>query len=201
MIKKTIKDTDPEVLISHLRAEIGDLIDSWILYRHFKLTGQKLQTDDILADSKNKELYFLYLVTGKFRDDMITRVAELGDKKVGQLTFHFATRKFKALESEVDTFEKFVKDNKFTDRRNNFISHKNLKPTWTENKAPDRISYKTMTKAIAMAIRLMKKFDELHYGIKIRRQWQLIRKSRYEFSVSRKAEYIIMPLIVDTNGV
>lgn len=200
MIKKTIKDTDPEVLISHLRAEIGDIIDSWILYRHFKLMSQKLQTDDIRADSKNKELNFLYLVTGKFRDDIIARVAELGGKKVGQLTFHFATRKFKVLGTEVDAFEKYVKDNKFTDRRNNFISHKNLKPTWTENKAPDRISYRTMTKAIAMAIRLMKKFDEHHYGTTIRRQWHLVRKSRYEFTVSRKAEYMIMPLIVDRNG-
>lgn len=200
MIKKIIKDTDPEVLISHLRAEIGDIIDSWILYRHFKLTSQKLQTDDIRADSKNRDLNFLYMVTGKFRDDIIARIAELGDKKVGQLTFHFATRKFKALESEVDTFEKFVKDNKFVDRRNNFISHKNLKPTWAGNKAPDTISYRTMTKAIAMAIRLMKKFDEVHYGPKIRRQWHLVRKSRYEFTLSRKAEYMVMPLILDTNG-
>src|SRR5690606_17813303 len=105
MMMKTIKDTDPEVLISHVRAEIGDIIDSWILYRHFKLMSQKLQTDDIHADSKNKELNFLYLVTGKFRDDIIARVAELGGKKVGQLTFHFATRKFKVLGTEVRSEE------------------------------------------------------------------------------------------------
>ena len=87
MIKKTIKDTDPDVLISHLRAEIGDLVDSWILYKHFKLASQKLQTDDIYADAQNKNLNFLYLVTDKFRDDLIARIAELGDKKVGQLNF------------------------------------------------------------------------------------------------------------------
>jgi len=198
MIKKTIQDTDPEVLISHLRAEIGDIIDSWILFRHFKQTSRQLQTDDIAADIQNKELNFLYMVTAKFKDDLISRLAELGDKKVGQLTFHFASRKFKALESEVNKFEKFIKDNKFTDNRNNFISHKNLKPTWTENKAPYRISYKSITIALAMAIALMKQFDELYYGVKIRHKWNLIRKKRYEFTVSRRAEYMLMPHMVDT---
>jgi hypothetical protein len=201
MIKKTIKDTDPAVLISHLRAEIGDLIDSWILFRHFKLASQKLQTDDIYSDTQNENLNFLYLVTGKFRDDLIARIAELGDKKVGQLTFHFACRKFKILETEVDMFERFVKDNKFTDRRNNFISHKSIKPKWDDNKAPHRISYKVMTRALAMAIRLMKQFDEYHYGVKIKRQWQIARKRRYEFSPSRRADFMMIPFILDTNGV
>jgi len=200
MIKKTIKDTDPDVLISHLRAEIGDLIDSWILYRHFKLASQKLQTDDVYADTQNKNLNFLYLVTGKFRDDIIARVAELGDKKVGQLTFHFAFRKFKTLETEVNSFEQFVKENKFTDRRNNFISHKSVKPKWEDNIAPHRISYKIMTRALAMAISLMKQFDEYHYGVSIRRQWRITRKRRYEFSPSRRADFMMLPLIVDTDG-
>lgn len=200
MIKKTIKETAPEVLISHLRAEIGDIIDSWILYRHFKQASRKLQTEDIEADLQNNELNFLYLVTAKYKDDLISRLAELGDKKVGQLTFHFASRKLKALEPEVDRFENFIKDNKFTYNRNNFISHKILKPTWSENKAPYRISYKSMTKALAMAIALMKQFDELHYGAQIRRQWNLIRKRRYEFSVSRKSDYLLMPHIIERKG-
>ena len=200
MIKKTIQDTDPEVLISHLRAEIGDIIDSWILYRHFKQTCQKLQTEDFASDMRNKELNFLYVVSAKFSDDLISRLAELGDKKVGQLTFHFASRKFKALDTEVIRFEGFIKDNKFTHNRNNFISHKNLKSTWSENKAPYRISYKTMTIALAMAISLIKQFDEIHYGVKIRRQWKMIRKKRYEFTLSRRAEYMLMPHMVDPHG-
>lgn len=198
MIKKIIKDTNADVLISYLRSEIGDIIDSWILYRHFKITSQKLQTDDIQADAQNKELNFLYIVTDKFRNDIIARVAELADKKVGQLTFHFASRKLKAFEKETDLFERFVKENKFTDRRNNFISHKNIKPTWDENKAPDRISYRTMTKAIAMAIVLMKQFDLLHYGISTKRQWQIVRKRRYDFSGPGKFQYMILTHILDT---
>lgn len=198
MIKKTINDIDPEVLISFLRAEIGEIIDSWILYRHFKLTTQKLQTDDIVADMSSQDLNFLYMVTAKFRDDIIARISEIADKSVGQLTFHFASRKFRVFEKETEIFEQFVKENKFIDRRNNFISHKNVKPTWDENKAPDRISYVTMTKAVAMAIRLMKQFDELHHGVRIRRQWQLARKTRYDFSEPRKGQFLLLPYIVDT---
>jgi hypothetical protein len=200
MKNKTIQETDTEVLISHLRAEIGDIIDSWVLYRHFKLTSQKLQTEDINADLKNNELNFFNMVSSKFKDDLISRIAELGDKKVGQLTFYFASRKFEKLESEVNKFEKFINDNKFTYNRNNFISHKNLKPTWTENKAPYTISYKTMTIALAMSISLIKQFDELHYGAKIKRQWQLLRKRRYIFTVSRKSEYMLLPHLIDMNG-
>ncbi|MFC5683815.1 hypothetical protein ACYE2N_01610 [Flavobacterium sp. MAHUQ-51] len=196
MIKKIIQDTEPEVLISNLRAEVGDLIDSWILYRHFKVQSSQLQTNDIIADSNNKELNFLYVVTSKFKDDIIARLAELGDQKVGQLTFHFAYRKFKALEADVNKYENFIKTNKFTDNRNNFISHKNLKPTWEEKKAPHRIDYRTITVALAMAIALMKKFDELYYGTRIKQQWKLIRKTRYEFTISRRAEYMLMPHIL-----
>jgi hypothetical protein len=200
MSKKTIKETDPELLVSYLRAEIGDIIDSWILFRHFKQKSQALQTDDIDADMRNQALNLLYLVTAKFRDDIIARIAELGTNQVGQLTFHFAARKFKAFEAEVNSFQQFVKANKFTDRRNNFISHKNIKPNWRDNKAPERVTYKVMTKAIAMAIRLMKQFDELHYGVRMRRQWQLVRKRRYEFTGSRKAEYMMVPFIADMSG-
>lgn len=200
MIKKIIKDTDPDVLVSHLRAEIGYIIDSWILYRHYKLASQQLQTADISADMKNPNLNLCYLVLEKFRNDIISRVAEVADKKVGQLTFHFLSRKLKALSQETEIFEKFVKDNKFTDRRNNYISHKKLHATWADNKAPHRISFKTMTKGIAMAIRLMKQFDIIYHGDRIKRQWHLVRKTRYDFSAPRVSQYMILPYIIDNSS-
>lgn len=43
-----------------------------------------------------------------------------------------------------------------------------------------------------MAIALMKQFDELFYGPKIKHQWHLIRKKRYEFTLSRRATYLLM---------
>ncbi|HNP69064.1 MAG TPA: hypothetical protein PKH16_14250 [Aequorivita sp.] len=195
MSKSTFKATEIDNLISNLRGEVGEIIQTWTLMRDFYVLSSELQTDDFNEDIKNQELNRINLIKKKFQDEIISRLSELGHKSYGKVNFYFATNKLKALENEFKDFEKFIKDNHLKAKRDEFISHKKLPPTWDEHKAEHRISYLTTLKGIAKALILMKKIDRLHLGENSNQQWNKMRKKRYDFSVPAKAGYLLLPYL------
>lgn len=62
-----LNNTEPDKLISLLRSEIGEIIQSWIVLNIYDYKAGQLQTENILDDMKNKNLQLLNLVRAKFR--------------------------------------------------------------------------------------------------------------------------------------
>jgi len=52
-----------------------------------------------------------------------------------------------------------------------------------------------MVRALALAIRLMKKIDRVAVGREARYFWQKLRQRRYDYVISARAEYMIAPHI------
>lgn len=193
MPKSPLKNVDPENLVGSLRGEVGDIIQSWTLMRDFYVLASEMQTDDLEEDLKNEDLNKIYLIRKKFQDEIISRLSELGKKKFGRINFHFASEKLGILKDEVIEFEGFIVENDFRDRRNQYISHKELPLNWSGHKGEHRISYTKILRALGMALSLMKKIDLHFHGPDSKYQWYEMRKRRYEYSISGKAKYLLLP--------
>jgi len=72
-------------------------------------------------------------------------------EKYGQINFFFASSKLNKFHHEVKEFDDFLKKFKFIDKRNEFISHKKLPPTWDEHVGEYRIPYVTILRGISHA--------------------------------------------------
>jgi hypothetical protein len=88
--KLKIARTDADNLVSNLRGEVGEVITTWLLMRHFMNAGARLTSGDIEKDLRNRDLLLVNLLADKLRDELVGRLSELAEEKVGQLTFHFA---------------------------------------------------------------------------------------------------------------
>ena len=140
------------------------------------------------------------MIKSKFQNEVISRLSELGQTKFGRLNFHFAASILGVLQEDVKGFRKFLKDNELTDRRNEYISHKELPTKWEDIRAPHRISYCTILRGIAFALIIMKKIDSVHLGPQSRLQWIELRKSRYEHHMPASSAYMLLPyLVLDNN--
>ncbi len=124
--KLKIHRTEKDNLVSNLRAEVGEIIETWILYRQLIAQQNDLKTDDLKADMENQQLTFLSTLSNKLRDEIIARLSELAEQKIGQLTFHFAAKKLNALHDDVRDFRKFIDRYEFKKKGNWDISHKRL---------------------------------------------------------------------------
>ena len=184
--------TNTDNLISNLRGEVGEIVESWILMRELLITSKSLRTGDSKKDFSSPEYLKLLRIIDKFKNDIISRLSELSEKKVGQVNFNFATRKLSILEKETESYQRFIIDNKFLNLRHEYISHKNLPPTWKEHKAPYRISNLTILKGIAKALMLMKEFDKVYLGVRAKFLWYEMRKRRYDFSLPFSS-YLLLP--------
>ena len=120
--KLKIHRTDKDNLVSNLRAEVGEIIETWILCRNMVIQKQEIQTDDIKADIENQQLTVLTTLSRKLSDEIVARLSELGDNKIGQLTFYFAAIKLKTLHDEVKKFQRHLSSNQFQKKRNWDIS-------------------------------------------------------------------------------
>ncbi|HEY5998577.1 MAG TPA: hypothetical protein VI078_04655 [bacterium] len=191
--KARIHGTDTENLISNLRGEVGEIITSWVLCKDItRLVTQK--SGDMQQDLMNPGLIRLFILGDRLTDDMIARLSELSEPKVGRLTFHFASVKLNALQADVRRFATFIQRHRFDEKRNKDISHKECPETWSDHKylhIPPRI----ILKAIARAVRLMKKFDVLHLGPGAKYLWVESRKKRYEPMSPPKIGYLLLPHI------
>ncbi|MDX2445013.1 MAG: hypothetical protein QNK30_14555 [Bacteroidales bacterium] len=156
MNKSTLKNVETDNLISNLRGEVGEIIQSWTLMRDFYIISNELSCGDSLQDLKNQEFNKINLIKKKFKDEITSRLSELSHKSNGKVNFYFATNKLKSFESDFKDFEKYILDNHFKTNRDEYISHKKLPPTWNEQKSEHRINYLTILKGVAKALILMK---------------------------------------------
>jgi hypothetical protein len=106
--KLRIHKTQLDNLISNLRGEVGEIITSWVLLRHMMAQGRELSSDDIAADMRNESLAFVSVLRTKLADEIVARLSELGETKIGRLTFYFASQKLKKLDDEVQAFTGFM---------------------------------------------------------------------------------------------
>jgi hypothetical protein len=189
--KLIIHNTDTDNLISNLRGEVGEIIFSWTLMRILMAQSAELQTSDIKKDLENHQLSAINSLVDKLSDEIIARLAELAERKVGRLTFHFAHLKLDQLEKETNEFTHFIEKNKFREKRNYDISHKELPEKWGDHKII-QIPYRTVVKGIAFSHRLMKVIDSIYLGPQAKYQWRELRRRRYLASYPAKARYMLM---------
>ena len=133
------------------------------------------------------------MLTTKLSDELVARLAELAEHKIGRLSFHFAALKIGKLEDRVQAYSAFISRQRFEEKRNYDISHKELPEQWSQHKHI-WIRYRTLVKAIAHALRLMKMIDEIVLGPAAKYQWREMRKKRYELtSPPASAMYMLLP--------
>ncbi len=192
--KLRIINTETDNLVSNLRGEIAEVVTSWILMRHFITSAANLQTDDLRKDLGNPDLAFLYVLRDKLEDELVARLSELAEEKIGCLNFDFAAKKLARFHPEVAEFSKYIEKNGFRQKRNQDISHKELPEKWEDHRAPLHIPYRTIVRAIASALRLMKRIDRHVLGPSAPYLWREARKRRYKPILSPpRVAYMMVP--------
>src|ERR1700694_3583440 len=156
--KLVLARPDTDNLMANLRGEVGEVITAWLLMRHFISAARRVQAGDLDKDLKDKNVQFGNLLADKLSDELVGRLSELADNKIGRLTFHFAVRKLQVFNGEAKAFTEYVVKTKIRDKRNRDVSHKEL-----PGQRPDRkylhIEYRVLLRAVALALRLMKRID------------------------------------------
>jgi hypothetical protein len=190
--KLRLHNTQADNLISNLRGELGEVILSWILYRYLRAQAAPRLTEDPTAISRDPFLFILDALMERLEDDICARLSELAQDKIGRLNFAFASHKLGALRQEVQDFSAFVDRSRIKEKRDRYISHKELPETWQEHRYL-HIEYPVLVEGIARALRLMKKIDREYLGATSAALWREMRKKRYDFSMTPKAGYMLLP--------
>ncbi len=190
--KFRVHKTDLNNLLSNLRGEVGEIISTWVLMKIIMAEANNLRTADIQKDLTNSQLSLLDNLIDKLSDEIIARLSELAEQKVGRLTFHFAQVKLDKFEKEVGVFERFIKKNRFHKKRNYDISHKELPEQWSDHKHI-YIPYVTLLRGVITALRLMKLIDIEVLGPSARYMWHEMRKRRYSPTSPAKVGYMLLP--------
>jgi len=192
--KLVLARTNIENLVSNLRGEVGEAITTWLLMRHFIASALQQQSGDIDKDVSNKNVQFAHLLGDKLSDELVGRLSELAEKKIGQLTFHFAARKLGLFEAEADAFTAYILKSKIRDKRNRDVSHKQL-PGEANKQTYLHIEYRVLLRAVARALRLMKRIDRHVLGPCAPFVWKEARKRRYDFLSPPRAGYMLVPYL------
>jgi hypothetical protein len=192
--KLRLQRTALDNLISNLRGEVGEIVTSWILCKRLRAQSNSLQTVDISADMENQDLNVLGILISRLHDDMVARLSELSEPKIGQLTFYFASKKLGQFDSEVSRFRSFILEHGFHEKRNQDISHKVL-PEQSDEHEHRFVKYGKVTYATAMALRLMKKIDRAALGPSAVYAWRKGREKRYRMINPPKVGYLMIPHI------
>jgi len=190
--KLRIHNTPVEKIASELRGEVGEAITSWILWRWLHAQQRGMQSEDLAADLANQELVFLQILAARINEDLVARLSELAERKIGRVNFYFAGEKLGALEAEVKAYSRFVNSKGFAEFRNYAISHKELTADWGDMKH-HWLRPRVVVRAVAMALRLMKKIDRAVLGPASPFLWQEVRKRRYEFTAPPRVRYMMLP--------
>ena len=189
-----IHNTDIDNLIDNLRGEVGEVISTWVMMRSLMAQEADLQAENPDKAIDDPQLVMLHALTEKLEDEIIARLSELAETKVGRLNFHFAHLKLNALEKECAQFDRFIERYKFHKKRNYDISHKELPEKWTDHKYI-LIRYPVIVLAIAMALRLMKLIDRIHLGPRAPYLWREMRSRRYKLMNPAKVGYMLLPYL------
>jgi len=198
--KLRIINTELDNLVANLRGEVGEVITSWTVLRYLMAEERRLSSTDIAADLKNQNLIFISLLRQKMHDEIVARLSELSTAKIGRLTFHFASAKLNALHAEEDSFRRFIQRERFEEKRNYDISHKELPERWSDHQFIS-IPYRVLLRAVARASSLMKKIDRLSLGPAAPYLWQEMRKKRYSVMNPPSSMYLVLPHLRLTNEV
>lgn len=198
--KLRVKNTPIDNLVSNLRGEVGEVITTWVILRRLIHQERELSSGDISGDMRNQNLMFVSILTHKLTHEVIARLSELAENKVGRLNFHFAVIKLGALEKEVLSFTTFIQRHKFDEMRNYDISHKELPEQWSQHRHR-YIPPKTIIHGIGMAQRIMKKIDRIVLGPAAKYLWHEMRKKRYSLFNPPRVMYSIMPYLRLSNEV
>lgn len=153
-----IARTDLANLVANLRGEVGEVITTWLLMRNFMAQAARLASGELEKDVANRDLLFLNLLADKLRDELIGRLSELAEAKVGQLTFYFAAKTVGRFAVEAAAFTDFVVKHRIRDKRNRDISHKQLPERWSDHRHIE-IPYRILVRAVVLVLRLMKRMD------------------------------------------
>jgi hypothetical protein len=190
--KLKVARTDADNLVSNLRGEVGEVVTTWLLLRNFMSEGSRLASGDLQEDMRNRDILVVNLLSHKLRDELVGRLSELAEAKVGQLTFYFAARKLGIFEKEAEAFSQYIVKQRIRDKRNRDVSHKQLPEQWTDHRDL-YIPYPVLLRAVALAVRLMKKIDRHVLGPSAPYVWREARKKRYAFMVPPRAGYMLIP--------
>ncbi len=189
---------DSTKVIVQLRGEIGEIILSWTLLRHFLSLRSQHSTGDLQKDMESRELWFLNALIDKLQNEIISRLSELADKKArGQLTFSNGSGSLNRLghpscKDYVERFRTLVVTSQFDKKRNNEISHKAFIEKWDKERAPIHVTYASVLRALGMAVLVMKRMDEQVDGkIHSRFMWRELRNRRYSMTMLPRAAYMI----------
>jgi hypothetical protein len=186
--------TDTDNLVSNLRGEVGDIVTTWVLHKILEAQIARQSSGDLTRDLADRNLAGLRMICDKLRDTVIGQLSELGQKKVGRLNFHFAARKLKTFDRESAAFSRFVDKNGFTEKRNYDISHKELPETWSDHRYIN-ISDAKIVRAVAMALRLVKRIDRERIGPASRHLWREMRSRRYDLALPGRVAYMLLPYL------
>ena len=194
---KKLNKTDPDKLITLLRSEVGEIIESWIVYNYYNTQAYKLQTTNILEDQQNPELQVLNITRRKFKNDIILRITELSSADYKTINFHYASDKFKVHKEEIKSFRNYLKEKNLIFNRNKNIAHKAFSTSRNQLTPNPVIRNIVLLKSIGWAIRIMKKFDEVYYGRDYRKIWKEERKLRYKLDMPAGPKYMLLSLHVN----
>jgi hypothetical protein len=182
-----------DILVSHLRGEVGEIITTWTYFREFLVQIETSTTGDLKKDLQNPALIRLSNLRDRFADEIVAQLSELAQRKAGRTNFHEAHRAFPQLETRIDEYRHFIRKHSLHDRRNKDISHKQLPTQWLEKNAPMSIEYRVILRGIAMALSLMKVIDFLHIGPASDYLWLEMRKKRYTPLHPSRHSYMLLP--------
>ena len=190
--KLRLYSTETDNLISNLRGEVGEVVSAWVLARGLMAQAASLRSGDPTEEMEDRGIRTLDVLINKLTDEIIARLSELAEPKIGRLNFYFAHRKLDALDAEVKCFHRFVEKSRIKEKRNHDISHKQLPERWSDHKE-FRIPYPVVVKGVAHALGLMKKIDDAFLGPSARYLWREMRKRRYTPMYPASAGYMLLP--------
>src|SRR5438445_8361272 len=190
--KLRMANTEADNLLTNLRGEIAEVVTTWMLMRRFVDSASRLQSGDVSEDFGNPDLAFVYLLKDKFEDELVARLSELAEEKVGRLNFYFTAEKLGKFQQDASDFSSYIERNGFRQKRNRDISHKELPEKWEDHRAPLHIPYRRIVRAVAHALRLIKRIDRHVLGPVAPYLWREARKRRYKPILSPpRVEYML----------
>lgn len=193
--KHKLHNTQLDNLISNLRGEVGDIILTWKLFLRLRRNAGYLYSQDIEKDLSDPNIALLEILTDKLEDEIVSRLSELAEQEIGQLTFYFAQRKLEKqvdLSNDVLEFKKFVDKERIKEKRNQFISHKQLPETWTEHKII-YIPIPTIGKCLSLAVKLMIKIDKIFLGPSAIYLWREVLKKKTPPMRPLNVNFMLLP--------
>lgn len=188
-----LKGDQRDILVSYLRGEVGEVITTWTYLRETLNQIETSESGDLESDLRNRALIRLNNLRDRFADDIVARLSELAQQKLGRTNFHSVRRAYPHLATQIQAYRDFVIAHDIHARRNKAISHKELPTHWLDRNVPIPIDYKVIVKAIVLALSLMKLIDFLHLGPACDFLWLEMRTRRYIPQHPPRHAYTLLP--------